>query len=138
MVNMFSFHHFLKFGRVFYSKREKHGSISRTATGCQAHKTFDKTAFLTNQIQQQTNRDLITCSFPHPGKVACFMVSSHWLLATSSSVLIGYCDYLSFGLTTLNRNAPKMNCPIDNTPVRPPNRYNSQGTLLTLTVAPIG
>ena len=45
MVNMFSFHHFLKFGRVFYSKREKHGSISRTATGCQAHKTFDKTAF---------------------------------------------------------------------------------------------
>lgn len=97
-----------------------------------------RTIFLTNQIQQQTNRDLITCSFPHPGKVACFMVSSHWLLATSSSVLIGYCDYLSFGLTTLNRNAPEMNCPIDNTPVRPPNRYNSQGTLLTLTVAPIG
>ena len=38
MVNMFSFHHFLKFGRGLYSKREEHGSISRTATGCQAHK----------------------------------------------------------------------------------------------------
>ena len=38
MVNMFSFHRFLKFGRGFYSKREEHGSISQTATGCRAHK----------------------------------------------------------------------------------------------------